>query len=170
MNCKGAICRHLTMALEHVFTRTFVWAPDNDPDDFVFGHCGEFLKHLSRFYDCILNEPLILSERAAQLCHDSLQGAGARHQALADHFLGKSSLFLMTMKSHYAQHLASDILATRLNPRIGWTYIDEDFVGRVAQIASQCTRARGPTKVGPALFFRHRRLLWTRWSRRARGG
>ena len=60
-------------------------------------------------------------------------------------------LFRMVLKVHLAQHIATDLLASRVNPQVAWTYQDEDFVGRVADVAKASIQARGPTKVGEPL-------------------
>ena len=79
-------------------------------------------------------------------------------------------LFHMTEKAHYVQHVGLDILKLLYNPRFGWTYCDEDFMGKIAQIAKSSTRARGPLKIGHSLMFRWRNRLCVRWLRRQRAG
>eukprot|EP00974_Lingulodinium_polyedra_P077268 7479545-Lingulodinium_polyedra.AAC.1 len=75
-------------------------------------------------------------------------------------------LWYVTEKNHYAQHVGIDLLATKFNPRFGWTYADEDYVGRIAQTARACTRANGPLRMPSALHFRYRNLMYLRWQRR----
>ena len=36
---------------------------------------------------------------------------------------------------NYLQHVAVGRLAWRSSPKLGWTYVDEDFMGRIAQLA-----------------------------------
>ena len=48
-------------------------------------------------------------------------------------------------------------------PLGGGTYADEDYMGRLAQVAKACLRARGMVRVGEAFIFRWRNrmnLLW----------
>eukprot|EP00974_Lingulodinium_polyedra_P009032 863696-Lingulodinium_polyedra.AAC.1 len=60
-------------------------------------------------------------------------------------------LFYFTEKAHYAQHIALDCLVFKFNPRFGWAYPDEDYMGRMAQVAKACLRGRGPLRLGGAL-------------------
>ena len=77
-------------------------------------------------------------------------------------------LFYITEKAHYVQYIAIDLLQQRFNPRYGWTYQDEDYMGRMAQVAKACMRARGPLRFAVSFIFRWRTVMFIRWSRRAR--
>ena len=48
----------------------------------------------------------------------------------------------------------------------GWTYKDEDFVGRIAAVARSVARGLVPLRLGPGLVFKYRRMLYLRFSRR----
>eukprot|EP00974_Lingulodinium_polyedra_P021833 2108539-Lingulodinium_polyedra.AAC.1 len=60
------------------------------------------------------------------------------------------------------------MVSSKLNPRCAWTYGDEDYMGRVAQVCRPCLRGRGPLRLGTALLFRWRQAMFLRWQRRAR--
>ena len=106
---------------------------------------------------------------AAKEAHDCLLAVGCYHQALCNaSMLRRRQLFHMTEKSHVCQHVALDLLESRYNPRYGWTYKDEDYMGKVAQVARACTRARGPLGVGDAFVFRWRNRMQLMWARKAR--
>eukprot|EP00974_Lingulodinium_polyedra_P090542 8781222-Lingulodinium_polyedra.AAC.1 len=64
-------------------------------------------------------------------------------------------LYHMTEKAHYTQHLGLDVL-TGFNPRAVWTYGDEDYMGRIAQVVRPCLKGRGPLRVGMAVMTRYR--------------
>ena len=49
------------------------------------------------------------------------------------------ALYPVTIKSHYLWHMPQD--ARWYSPRLGWTYLDEDFVGRVAALCRSVTRS-----------------------------
>ena len=47
-----------------------------------------------------------------------------------------------------------------------WTYADEDFVGKVAQVALASSYGRGPLKLGPNLMERYLMAIALRIHRR----
>ena len=169
LGAKAAISRHFVPALKLVMLNLENWAPLHDRTAPFLTHSIALLVALDIFYETIMFEGPWLSEIGAQQAHDSLQAVGAHHQHLCNMSLEQGrKLFYLTEKAHYMQHVAIECIATRSNPRLGWTYADEDFMGRIAKVASQCTRARGPLRVTGALFLRYRHCLFLRWGRRAR--
>ena len=169
LGAKAAVARNLVPALKLVVLGLDRWAPSHDRTDPILQHSAALLVNLARFYDVINSEGPWLSEEGSKEAHDSLLAVGAHHQFLCHRSAQqKRKLFGLTEKAHYLQHVALDCLTWRSNPKLGWTYADEDFMGRIAQVASQCTRARGPIRLRDALFARYRRCLFVRWSRRGR--
>ena len=51
-------------------------------------------------------------------------------------------VYCRTIKSHMLWHMARD--SKWYNPRLGWTYNDEDYVGRIAGLCRSVTRAVAP--------------------------
>ena len=51
---------------------------------------------------------------------------------LAMEFWGRKLLFNVTFKSHLFWHMADQ--SQFVNPRSGWTYGEEDYVGKIARI------------------------------------
>jgi hypothetical protein len=49
---------------------------------------------------------------------------------------GGSRLFNLTMKHHYLVHIAAR--AKFLNPRLGWCFLGEDFMGHMRELAASC--------------------------------
>ena len=82
--------------------------------------------------------------------------------------LRKRKLFHLTEKAHFCQHIALQCLSTSFNPRFGWTYQDEDYMGKVAQVAKACMRARGPARVAEPFVFRWRNRMQLMWARKER--
>ena len=52
------------------------------------------------------------------------------------------------------------------NPRHGWTYRDESFVGSVAKVLHSVIKGGGAMKSGRAKAVKWRRLQWFRYRRR----
>lgn len=46
--------------------------------------------------------------------------------------------FKMRPKHHYLWHIAMDVTATKLNPRLFHVWEDEKFLGRIKRIATKC--------------------------------
>ena len=174
LHSKAAIGRHCTHALNQVVKRMEDWSPlgasfTDDDDGSTFNMVKELLANCARFYDCILFHDYWLPEDAAQEAHDALLCVGCFHQALSNKFMTRSrKIFYFTEKAHYAQHIALDCLYLRSNPRFGWTYRDEDYMGKVKQLAEASSRARGPLKLGRAFTFRWRNRMRLLWKRRRR--
>ena len=74
-------------------------------------------------------------------------------------------MFHVTEKAHYVQHIGDDVAESLFNPAYGWTYQDEDYMGRVAATVRACTRARGPLRVSLAFVLRYRTHMHVRWAR-----
>ena len=167
---KGAICRHLVPALKIVLQTVTDWAPSSMADRRelrIFGHVNEVLVALTGFYENIMFHGVWLASSGAQEAHDFLACVGLHHQALTSLFVDEGRLlFHLTEKAHFVQHLALDCVESRLNPRVGWTYADEDWIGRLAQIAMACTKGRGPIRLGAPLVDRWRNRIWVAWKRR----
>ena len=70
----------------------------------------------------------------------------------------------VTFKSHLLWHMARQ--ARFFNPRHGWTYRDESFVGSVAKVLHSVIKGGGAMKSGRAKAVKWRRLQWFRYRRR----
>ena len=170
---KAAVARHSIPALRLMVRDLVDWAPNslmNNESITTFGHVNNALDSLSNFYDCLFQHELWLPETAGQELRGYLRSVGLHHQALTHHFMTKGrQLFFLTEKAHYLQHVGEDCYDFRMNPRYGWTYSDEDWMGRIAGIAKACTRARGPLRLAEPVFERWRNRMYIAWTRRARG-
>ena len=47
-------------------------------------------------------------------------------------------IFLIRPKHHYLQHLADDVVRTRVNPRTFQCFDEESFLGRIKRMVSKC--------------------------------
>ena len=155
LHSKGAVGRHCAAALRLVIRDMGQWAPTGSHEhtphfDFVW----ELIRNLAAFYDCLHCFGQLFTEAEAKETHDYLANVGVFQQALCNVFMVQGrKLFHLTEKAHYSQHIALDCILLRYNPRFGWTYSDEDYMGKIAQIAKASTRARGPLRLGHALVF-----------------
>ena len=171
LHSKAAVGRHCVTVLDYMVRHMTAWSQGftNDGEGDLFAMVGELFKNYALFYACIAFHGQWLPPEAAQEAHDALLAVGCYHQALCNFFLGRRrKLYHMTEKAHYCQHIALDVLSSRYNPRFGWTYQDEDYMGKVASVAKSCTRARGPLRLGEAFVFRWRNRMHLLWSRKRR--
>ena len=76
-------------------------------------------------------------------------------------------LFHVTFKSHLMWHLGYSCFF--FNPRCGWCYRDESFVGRVAKVAQSVACGRGALRLGTSLAHKWRWILYLRMRGRMRG-
>ena len=159
LGAKGVVCRHCISMLILVLRRL---GPDTD----TFNHVRAMLDGLGIFYNVIMAEGMWLDADVALQAQQGLLRAGVHLQTLCYQSMTTGrQLFHMTEKAHYAQHVGLDLLRTGFNPRFGWTYGDEDYMGRIAQVCRPCLKGRGPLRVGEALFFRWRQCMHVRWQR-----
>ena len=78
-------------------------------------------------------------------------------------------LFHATEKcNHYPSHLAWR--GHYSNPKQGWTYQDEDFMGKISDIAANTVRGLGPCRLAGALLFRYQMRVHLRFDRRCAVG
>jgi hypothetical protein len=73
-------------------------------------------------------------------------------------------LYNVTFKSHLFWHMARQ--CKFLNPRRGWAYRDESFVGTVAKTIHSVMPGTSQIKVGKTMASKWRRLMWFRLRRR----
>ena len=52
------------------------------------------------------------------------------------------------------------------NPKLGWTYADEDSMGHITGMTRESSRGRGPLRVGGATFDHWRSRMHFVWQRR----
>ena len=83
------------------------------------------LEHMQGFYDKMLVGPNFLSAATSAAMIDDAEKFLAFYTFLANHSAEHGILrFGYKPKHHYFYHMSTD--AVRMNPRLGWTYADED--------------------------------------------
>ena len=129
-----------------------------------FEHVKALICHLERFYDITATAGNFLTPTEAAEARNSLQAVGAHHQFLCDKYMAMHRpLFRVKIKAHMVQHIAD--YCVYFNPRAGWTYSDEDYMGKLSRIATECLAGRGPMRIGKAIFDRWCKLMDLRWKR-----
>jgi hypothetical protein len=125
----------------------------------------EALRMLVEFYAIVMAGGHVLAEPEAE-----------RVITVVDAFLSKQNKMAMiywekkvrhynvTFKSHLFWHMARQ--ARYFNPRHGWTYRDESFVGPAAKVVKSIVAGNGQMQTGRALAVKWRRLQWFRHRRR----
>ena len=67
----------------------------------------------------------------------------------------------VTIKSHYLWHLGQD--AYFYNPAMGWTYQDEDFMGRIATLGRSVTNSTTDVQRPRFILRKYMTAINTRW-------
>ena len=130
----------------------------------------EGLRAIERFYTLIMPRMFKLSAADAAEARCSLAqflSSSARLTAMNANAVPRPvRLFGLTIKHHVLCHLGDDLVWT--NPRMYWVYKDEDFVGKIADLARVCSASLGPYRMHRKLLSRYVMRLYVRFSRRTR--
>jgi len=116
----------------------------------VFDNAGRWLSH----------------EQAAAATYAGNAFLKSYQRLAVDCLLERKPLYKIRPKTHYACHQIDDIARTRLNPRCTALFRDEDFVGKIAGLAS---RTHGASVCRRAIE-RYMLYLAMRWEHRRRSG
>ena len=158
INIKGAQARHVVPCLLDVANRLVRGHPE-------FQHALIALESLVTFYDAVMPHGQFLPPDVAARAQAGMQLFLLHYAYLAHlNLQRRRRLFFITEKSlHYSWHIAH--VCMYYNPKAGWTYMDEDFVGKIGQLCSSSIRGLGPNRVGPSLIQKYRVRLHIRYSR-----
>ena len=147
MKCKAAHSRHLLRALE-------VIARDVAGESLEDRHAVRCVRHANLFYDVLERNnytmPVAESSAAMRHCLSSL-GSYTRLARLATE-RGQLA-WACTFKFHWWVHLAAT--CKHNNPRTGWVFADEDWVGKIATIAHSSSYGRGDTRLTSQLVQKY---------------
>ena len=157
--CKAAHLKYLLRPLRTLLNR------HSDGSD-EMAHAIVIVERLIRFYQIINGNPsyFLTSCESAELLkvsHELLLHYSFNARAACDRGIFRWNI---KPKHHYFYHLA--IMAKYVRPRVGWTYADEDFVGRIAKIAKSCVNGNGPYRFARYMMLKYIRVLHIRFSRR----
>ena len=160
---KGAIARHIIPAL----CLAVVALVPGYAEDELWSNLFALISELNFFYGICHGFGNYIPPDHAARARAALQGVGLSHHYFCDKFMKEGRLlFFLSEKAHYAQHIADDMVW--YNVKAGWTYSDEDFMGKMSQIGTASLRARGPFRLAAAMLYRWRHRIYIRWQRRAR--
>ena len=140
----------------------FVWPQYMDQGNRVHLHMAKTLQCLLQVYDIAGAPGLFHSNVDSQLLLDQVQALQAHYNWLAkwaeDNGLRRWNTVL---KHHYMGHLAEQ--AQWLHCRAGATYLDEDYMGRIKNVAKRASG--GGLRLTTAIVMaKYIRGTWLRWA------
>ena len=165
LSCKAAHARHLLPAI-HMACRTIAF--DFGVTSTEFKLQRYMLQKLNRFYQIITQHGHYMPTEASAEALQCAEGFLCTQNALGQHFHQRRPpllLFHVTFKSHLFWHMAW--CCQFFNPRCGWCYRDESFVGRLAKVARSVVHGLGHLKVAVSLAQKWRWVLFLRMLRRS---
>ena len=164
LSCKAAAARHLLVALARVCAHL---AQEFQVDTIEFRLIRLLLDSLVEFYETLTAHGHHMPSVAGEACLRHMRQALQAQNALGQHYRNLDTpvrLFHITFKSHLMWHLADN--CKFFNPRCGWCYRDESFVGRIAKIARSVVAGLGSLKVALSVAKKWRYVLHLRiWQR-----
>ena len=127
-------------------------------------HRQELMDNLCRIYDIILTAPDHLPDDMLHEFQDCIDAFLAHQTWLHNDGQTRGEyVYSVTIKSHYLWHIGQD--AKWYNPRLGWCYADEDFVGKIAALGRSVTRATTSVKRGKLVLAKYAMALAVRWQK-----
>ena len=143
----GAIKGAQTRALVPV---VFQLAIEFDSGDAVAAHRRLCLQALCRVYDVIHSGPMFLSATAAQHLGQEMRLCLAHYSWLSREAMESGRLlWSLVNKHHFSLHLCMQ--AKWVNPRFVWTYMWEDFVGHVKDLAGACAAGTSLLRISASI-------------------
>jgi len=124
----------------------------------------DMLLDLAKLYDIIDRNHFHLTAADAQLFGDVVQSFLQRYAWLCSDCQARDrKTWHLTIKFHMEIHLAEQ--SRFMNPKLGWNYGYEDFVGKVVRIAKSCLVSRAHVKVPEKVLSKYLLALSIRISR-----
>ena len=121
------------------------------------------LRNLARFYEICKEEGMILSPAAADELASCTYLVCLFYSKLTKEAQDlKLKHFSQVPKFHFMEHLAAQ--GRYLNPRVFWTYMSEDFVGKVSKMGAGLVKGTQRHNV-PLKIIKSYRMAWFFWLR-----
>ena len=141
---KAAHVRHLVAALLPILEKF-------NRGSNLEAHRLQIVRLLHEYYEILMGHPAVLPKNKSTRLMVVVHSCICHYVFLANHYAraGKR-LYLVPPKMHMWFHQGQ--MSRFLNPRAGWTYAGEDYVGRIARVAKAVVKGLGPTKVAPAVM------------------
>ena len=150
LKCKAAEARNLVAVFAAMLQEL------NDTPEYK--HMAEACVGLQGFYDVCEQSSFVLNDSQAQLAMECMRCFLLHYQWLNNFCAASHSLcFHFVPKFHFALHLAEE--AKFLNPRFTWTYKAEDFIGKMALMATSCIKGTRSTKIAFKAMHKYRYFL-----------
>ncbi len=128
-------------------------------------HRTAALEAIVQFYDVLGEAGHVLDDGQLARAINAADAFLLHQNALSMHFWHlKIKLYNVTFKSHLFWHLARQ--CKWFNPKHGWAFRDESFVGAVARIVKTVVFGSGAWGSGTSLATKWRHLQWFRLRRR----
>ena len=122
------------------------------------------MKSLARFYQICKEEGTFLRPSAADELQECVYKVGTFYSQLTkDAQALKLKQWSQVPKFHFAEHLAAQ--GRFLNPKLFWTYMSEDFVGKVARLGQALLKGTARHKVSLKVIKSYR-MAWYFWMKR----
>ena len=164
LSCKAASSRHCLAALHKACENI---AHDYEVTTPEFRLQRYLLRKAVRLYTIMDQHGHHMPRDAGEECFQCVKAFLRTQNALGQHYRNKERpllFFHATFKSHYMWHFGYS--CQYFNPRCGWCYRDESFVGRIARVAKSAVAGLGAKKVAVALAKKWRWVLQLRmWQR-----
>ena len=149
---KAAQCRHLVGPM----MRAFCGLTQGQSEHI---HVRQLLMCLDRFYTLISPQVHHLPPVVAMEIEEIVERALVHYNFLSSEAANAGIIMWNVVPKHHMwQHMA--LISRFYNPRMYWVYADEDFVGRIANIAKSVVRGLGPRRVGARLIERYSKYLY----------
>ena len=143
----------------------WVWSQRSDHSKPAHQHITCALGYLIEFYDICGAPGLFLSAETAATATQCCDNLPLHYSWLSRDALGKlQKIWNIAPKLHYMVHLGQR--RQFLHPRCGWTYSDEDFVGRIARLARASTGGVAIDRLQRTIAAKYSNALYLRWSAR----
>ena len=126
----------------------------------LLDHVTEALEGLHVFFQVVLPARMYLPPADVARAQDGMQRYLVHYQHLCyTNMVANMMLFMMAEKEshHDPWHIAW--MTRDYDPRCGWTYADEDFVGKNRYTCPKTIHGLGPLKVGTEFIARYRERL-----------
>ena len=117
------------------------------------------VKALHRMFSIVTEQGLLMEPHAIREYQEMTDA-----YLVASHFLAARSRRLMdmrwrmTQKFHHLVHIAHH--ARFRNPRSGWTFLDEDLMGRIAKLCKAAALGRGHTRMSLKVVEKYLRQMY----------
>ena len=124
------------------------------------------LHNTCEFFDILEQHGPHIPLDDAERCLTCVTSALLSYAALSRSSIQKGvKMWSVVPKFHYLWHAA--YFARFQNPRMGWVFKDEDYMGRIARIAHSCSFGVHTRDIGVPLMFKYNEAMSLRVTRRS---